>query len=455
MQFIAENIHIHKSTEVKLINGLGKQEYFSPYNCETLYDAIGSLDIIKKRCAIVKEEINDKNVIPGSLIDKHITRAVNTWVTSPFAQHVRFEEFCEYLLPYRAGEETFSDYLDSISSKYKFIYDSLAGQADPVIAAVLINNELKKWLKFDLRSHAGLRDPSIIEILEQKKGSCRSLTQFTAQVMRSVGITVAIDECPVWAHRNLGHQWNAVLDTTGKWIPFGGAETNPDEFVSINDSVKAPKIYRHTYSVQKDFQPPIKDVTDIPPVFRMSNRRDVTDQYVKTATVMVKLQDYENKEGDILYLSVFNAEQWQIVSWAKIKDGAAAFLNMGNNNIVYLPVVYKNGSTIPVANPIILTPNGAKCIVPDTLLKVHMGLKYYNRFFDFKWNIGLAKPGWEMELFYWDNKWVSCGGVTAGKDHFMRFSNIPKNALYWIKSYEWKNTWQRIFTIENREQVWY
>lgn len=84
-----------------------------------------------------------------------------------------------------------------------------------------------------------------------------------------------------------------------------------------------------------------------------------------------------------------------------------------------------------------------------------MELKYHNVFYDFKWNIGLTKPGRNIELYYWENGWVLCGKYRAGEDHILRFTDVPGGALYWIKSNEWVNTWQRIFTIENGEQVWY
>ncbi|GAA3582034.1 hypothetical protein [Snuella lapsa] len=265
---------------------------------------------------------------------------------------------------------------------------------------------------------------------------------------------VAVDECPTWAHRNSGHQWNAFLDATTRWIPFGGAETNPDEFDVINDSVKAPKIFRHTFSFQEDFAPKNIANRDIPPIFRQKNRIDVTSEYVNTSDITIALDNSIELNNDILYLAVFNADQWKIVSWASINDGNATFKQMGNNNIVYLPVFYRDNKIIPAAPPFILTPKEKTPIIPNLSEKEYVSLKYYNKFYDIEWHIGRPKTGWKMELFYWDNQWISCGTQVVKADRVLTFK-APTDGLYLIRSYNFANTWQRIFTIENGEQVWF
>ena len=219
--------------------------------------------------------------------------------------------------------EAFSDYFDSLNIRYSWIKDSISGSSNPVEAVSKLNNEIKTWLKFDLRSHAALTEPSILEVLEQKKGSCKSLTQFTTQACRSVGIPVTIDECPFWAHRNSGHQWNVVLDESGKWIPFAGAEKNPDEFDIINDSMRVPKIFRYQYSKNPSFYPPDRSKGDVPAAFIHPNRTDVTSEYVSTSEVDINLE--KELHGDIVYLSVFNAFSWRIVAWSIVNDKRAHF----------------------------------------------------------------------------------------------------------------------------------
>lgn len=454
--FIYGSIDQKFSVEKKIINNKGEAIQFSPYDFETLYQAKDSLAFLLKNNLTFNSIYEDTECVPDSFIKKHIDLMLEIREESAFLRHVNFEQFCEYVLPYRCEEEKFVNYHLKINQLFQRVFNELPENATVSDAVIALNTELKRRLKFDLRSHAQLKEPDILEVLKTGKGSCNSLTMVTALTMRRFGIPVAVDECPVWAHRNSGHRWNAVLDASGLWIPFGGAETNPDEFDTINDSVKAPKIFRQTFSDQKGFQPPFMNVKDLPTVFRKANRIDVTTQYVVTNDVEVEIESITNHINDTtLYLAVFNAERWRVVAWASIKDERAIFNNMGANNIVYMPVFYRDGEIIPASYPFILSPQGQNTIVVNLQNKTDIKIPEYNKFYDIRWNIGIPQVGWKMELFYWDNRWVTCGICNVENDRTLRFSKVPNNGLYLVKSHHWQNTWQRVFSIEEGKQIWY
>ena len=65
---------------------------------------------------------------------------------------------------------------------------------------------------------------------------------------------------------------------------------------------------------------------EIPGLFLNDRRRDVTSQYVQTADVTVSPEI--ERTDSILYLAVFNDEQWKIVAWSTLQDGKATFLKM-------------------------------------------------------------------------------------------------------------------------------
>jgi hypothetical protein len=453
--FLKSQMHNKGSSEKKVVSNSGVEIHFYPYNFETLYQANDSLEKLIKHNLVFNRYYNDSEFVPDSFIRKHAKRLIEIKRKSPALKKTGTNVFYEFVLPYRGGDEIFEDYYSTVERIFGKASKNFSISLTTLEKVNILNAELSEILEFDLRSHAMLKEPSICEVLSEGKGSCNSLTAVAVQTMRFFGIPTVIDECPVWAHRNSGHRWNAFLNDDGKWIPFSGAETNPDEFNVINDSVKAPKIFRHTFSVQKDFQPPVENAEDIPPVFRYPNRIDVTKQYVSTTDVEIS-PDSEKIGGEkIIYLAVFNDEEWRIVSWAKLENGKAVFRKTSNNNIVYLPASYKNGKIIPVASPFILSGDSVINIVPDTSHKTDLELKYHNVFFDLKWNIGITNAGRQTELYYWNNDWILCGECKVGNDHLLRFQAVPQNALYWIKSNEWDNTWQRIFTVENGEQVWY
>ncbi len=91
----------------------------------------------------------------------------------------------------------------------------------------------------------------------------------------------------------------------------------------------------------------------------------------------------------------------------------------------------------------------------NLLNKNDIKLPEYNRFYDIKWNVGIPQSGWKIELFYLDNQWKSCGICDVEKDTILRFSNVPNNGLFLIKSHDWQNIWQRVFSIEEDKQIWY
>lgn len=452
--FLKNNISNKGSFEKKVVSNSGAEISFSPYIFETLYQANDSLEKLIKNNLAFNRYYNDSEFVADTFLRKHVTRMMEIKRKLPALKQTSPDIINEFVLPYRAGDEIFEDYYSTIENIFGKTSENFSGNLTAHEKVNIINTTLSEILEFDLRSHALLKEPGISEVLSEGKGSCNSLTAVTAQTMRFFGIPAAIDECPVWAHRNSGHRWNVFLNADEEWIPFSGAETNPDEFNVINDSVKAPKIYRHTFSAQKGFQPPVS-IEDIPPVFSHSNRIDVTEHYVSTTDVGISPDSERVENEKIIYLAVFNDEEWRIVSWAKLENGKATFRKMGNNKIVYLPVCYENGVTNPVASPFILSGDSVIHIEPDTTHKTYLELKYHNVFFDLKWNIGITNPGRQTELYYWDNDWILCGDCKVGDDHLLKFQKVPQKALFWIKSIEWDNTWQRIFTVENGEQVWY
>lgn len=56
-------------------------------------------------------------------------------------------------------------------------------------------------------------------------------------------------------------------------------------------------------------------------------------------------------------------------------------------------------------------------------------------------------------LFYWDNAWISLGAKTADTT-YLRYNNVPKGALLWLRNMS-EGIEERIFTYENRKQIWW
>ena len=454
MEFLSSNRHLYDYIERTLVDSTGNRISYSPYEYETLYNAQDTLELLTIFNTIYVKRFADSLLVTENFIRKHTRRMVDKWQKSPYYKQLPWNDFLEYWLPYRADGEKFCDYYTVLSERYAHLQDSLQKRKTSIVETTnLLEQELRTWLKFDLRAHALLNKPSILETISSQKGGCNTLTEFTCMALRTIGIVATIDECPIWGHRNSGHQWNVIQTEEGKWLPFNGGEDFIGEFKAINDSIKAPKIYRKQFSENPLFSPGIPK-QDLPLLFHNNRRKDVTSQYVKTADVTINLQATRN--DSLLYLAVFNDKQWKIVAWSTLRNGNATFFSMGCNDIVYLPVYYHRHAIIPADKPFILHSDGSQTTIHvDTTQRNEHILEHTNVMFDSKWMKAGAAIGRELKLYYWNNEWILCGTHIVGKDKTIRFKNIPKNGLYLIYGTGWDNTWQRVFTLEENGQHWY
>ena len=446
-RFLENNFGHHHSFVQYIVDRNGKTVDFSPYQYEDLYKALDVFDSLCVVHTLFAEFLNDSPAISPETLREHACRMVAVWQQAPCKDSFDINDFYEYVLPYRTGVEKWDDYADTLVHNIASI-SSMHENMHSTVAA--INQKLAGLLVFDLRSHGLLHEPGIPELLRAGMGSCMALCGVVAQSLRLAGIPTSIDECPVWGHRNSGHQWNAYANEKGQWIPFDALEYGTEPFTAISDSVKAPKIFRHTFSSCESCLPPIKH-NDIPPALRNPHRVDVTHMYVTASDVEIDVSGDES----IIYLSVFNGGEWRIVEWAAVENGKALFRNMGNNNIVYMPAYYRNDEVIPAADPFVLTPHGKKVQSALTDQRKDVKLSHFNVFYDLKWHMGRPSQISEFELCYWDKEWISCGKFIAGPDKYLHYKNVPPGAVYWLKITNWDNTWQRIFTIEDGEQLWF
>ena len=452
--FLRENNRHYTYTETALVGVGGNKIPFSPYQYATLYGAMDTLETLKVFNTVYSKQYPDSTVVTDTFIQKHTAKRVKQWKESYHYRNLTWQEFSEYWLPYRIETEKFCDYRAALDEKYGYITEALKEGMSVAEATNLLQSDLRKWLVFDLRDHASLNQPSILETMELGKGGCRGITTLTTLALRNIGIVSAIDECPVWGHRNSGHQWNVIRSENGEWIPFNGAEDSIGAvFPTLNDSVKAPKIYRKQFSRNPDFAPPVGK-EQRPMLFWNDCRTDVTSEYLPTVDVTVT--PTIEHEDSVLYLAVFNAEVWKIVSWAELKDGKATFKDMGCNDIVYLPVYYYRRTTLPAGNPFVLHKDGSRTELQADTTRLHnRQLTYSNRFYDIRWLQSKSSPGRVLELYYWDGYWKPCDIYTTREGKPLSFRNVPEGALYLIKGVDFDNTWQRVFTLDGNEQRWY
>jgi len=417
--------------------------------CDTLEDIHGTLDFSKK------DRIYDLKTVTSEFLIKQVDFAFMAWRERPWAKNMSYECFRDYVLPYRGSGEPLEPWRQFFMLKYTGIESNMTEPSNPVEAARLINDDIKKWFKFDERYYYHPTDQGLTEMLEHGMGRCEDMTNITIYAFRANGLAVTSDYTPHWANSGNNHAWNSIVTLDGNVIPFMGAESSPGDYRLHN---RAAKVYRKMYGEQKGnliFQD--RKQKKVPGWLAGKTYIDVTRDYVDVCDVKVSFEKEIPDSVDIAYLCVFNSGEWRAIHWGKIGDGAALFTDMGTG-IAYMPALYMNEEIVPYGEPFILQADSTKReLRSDSDKAVSVTVTSTTKRKKAVSTDGIAKTfltaDQEYELFYWSDGWQSIGKLVAS-DKPLIFENVPLGGMYWLVATD-SDKEERIFTIEDGEQIWW
>lgn len=296
-----------------------------------------------------------RSVKADYLID-NIDEAFET-LDYPWTSNLPFDDFCEYVLPYRYGNEPLTEWRHYFRNRYRWVVDSLAGNPDPLEACRLINEDIATWFLPAGGGHIFKNHPRSLSAEQLRKcrlSSCVEQAAVALFAMRAMGIAVAHCTIPHWGNRSAGHDFNAVLTKDNEWISFSTAKFNPGENEIVN---KPPKVFVKRFSRKLMSEEDLETVKLLD--FPYAAYEDITSHLVKTSNIDVAVPDSLKDYASVAYLGVFDNKRWVPVTYSSIKNGKVRFKSMGRE-IVYLPLYCKDGSLRPLGSPIFLEENG-KC----------------------------------------------------------------------------------------------
>jgi hypothetical protein len=397
----------------------------------------------------------DYEKITAEYLIENIDLAFEAW-DRPWARHLSFEQFCEYILPYRSTNEPLETWRRELAENYAWVVDSMGKNNDPLKACALINNEIRSWFRFDPRFYEHATDQGLNEMMDVKMGRCEDMTNLAIYAMRAMGVPVMSDFTPYWAKTGNNHAWNAILDAQGKVVIFMGGESNPGEYRLNQDKAK---VYRKTFARQENSLASLLNENERAPKYiDRDNIVDVTDEYIPVSDVELEVVNVEGER--FIYLCVFNAGDWKAIHWAIPEAGTATFTKMGMD-IAYLPGRYVDGGIQPAGPPFILNTEGNPVyLIADTTSMDTLTLGSTTRRVTKNTTDNIEKvfftTGERYELFYWDQGWVSAGIRMAGEGR-LEFPNVPTGALYWlVNTKPDKDRPERIFVVtEDGRQLFY
>ena len=309
----------------------------------------------------------DIEVITSEFLIQSIDEAFKQWRECEWAEHLDFEQFCEYLLPYKCFEgqpltEWRNAYYDICKGDIDLAYLCDEYKRNPIFAATEVNNQMKNTPQsFGLLKTLPIYDPDII--LKLPFSNCATYCLGAVLIMRSKGIPVAYDFTPNWSTGNNGHSWNTVYTTRFGNLEFAPHTTDPGTV--HYPYLKVPKIFRNVYKPNEEY---LKIATEkyIPPKLRNMFIRDVTAEYMPTIDIRISLQE-SLKSGQSPFIAIYDGNNWTPVYWGKIAGSHVVFERMGLNTR-YIALAYdSNGNAIPISKPFLASASKhIQFIEPDT-----------------------------------------------------------------------------------------
>jgi hypothetical protein len=121
--FLIENMPGHFSYQNQAI----MEKYYDEMDSVNLYSDCNVMEISSRYKAVSDKYageqpvVSDLRVISANYLINNIERAFDLWQNENWATHLNFEEFCEYLLPYKAAE------LQSIDNWREYLSDTVYG----------------------------------------------------------------------------------------------------------------------------------------------------------------------------------------------------------------------------------------------------------------------------------------------------------------------------------------
>ena len=312
-----------------------------------------------------KKKLYDVNHIKADYLINNIERSFEVWQAQPWGKDIAFDVFCEEILPYRLETETLENWREVVLSQYHHLYDSLQKtDIDAVSAcAKLLESMDITWYTGDGLAKATLPEMTYSMMNHFRTGSCAESVKMTAFTMRAFGIPVTRDFTPQWPFRSQGHDWNTIMDKDGNRLQFGFTENKPGEPHKPNH--RMAKAFRKSFQNNfKLFDRKTKE-EQISPLFKHPCIEDVSSEIFPAIDVSIEL-NHKLKKGDIVYLNVFNNQNWVPIHFSKTSR-PAVFSSMGKN-IVYLPSYFDEyRRTVACNYPFILTQAGdINWLIPDT-----------------------------------------------------------------------------------------
>ena len=227
------------------------------------------------------QPVFDIEVITSDFLIKNIDLAFRVWKEKLWAQHLDFDEFCDWILPYRILNEPLQAWRPLMYNELEHLADSVFSLSDPKEIGLLINNVIAR--KFHFSSQLGFM-PILggVDLWNVHAGLCEHRYVLITMAMRSMGIPVMIDFTFQYPSFPGNHSWTVLLDKDSRIKPFNGGETeirfaDPAECpIGLDYYTAITTVFRNHF---RNINRPGKKMAGLPANLHDESIENVTSQY--------------------------------------------------------------------------------------------------------------------------------------------------------------------------------
>lgn len=329
--------------------------------------------------------VPDARIISAAYMIDNIDRTYRLWTACPWSGHITFQEYLEWLLPYKACQfQELDCWADSMLAHFgeglehpvrnDVEYNTVTGVSD-----MLRREALEKTDRHGIYTESGLPLLSAHLLTHMTFGDIPDYALLAALLMRSAGIPAVLDHTPVGPRYTAATTWFTILDDRCQ-------EQHSEWDLSTNIGwgffpyERGPKVFRYTYAIDRRIQKYHRKARYRYP-FKL-NQKDVTTKYFLTSDLKIPIDAGQRrilKDRYVYIECALKDSTWQIVDFGMMKGGCALFRNMGRE-VMYRVAGYDGNSLTPVSSPFILHKDGTvEYISPDSVNSPDSGRFKNNR----------------------------------------------------------------------------
>jgi hypothetical protein len=346
-------------------------------------------------------------------------------------RNLSFEEFCEYILPYRLNSEPVFDIRLKLNNRFKYLQNIDSLRQNPVKTISFLNQYINyfnwDWYEPDI----DMPDLGFYNIFywNISKMNCANHVAIQGQLLRSIGIPVTEVFTSKWNDSNSGHSWCGMLSDENRISLFSAIYENPDNQDARFRLDLATKFFMKTFAANKNTPYFLKSEQEfLPSIFSSPCIKDITATLVNTSNIELAIPN-PSRSNNLAYFCSFINGSWDPIAWGVINhQNQTVKFDCLPIGLIGIPCIYNGSKMVPNGPLVKIHLDGDySTIEPD---KSHGTLTLYRKF-----------PQ-KARLQYFTNKIIGTVIEGANKADFsdaIKLSTIKDTLIPYLQDYSFIN----------------